>query len=99
MKKNKTTFQITVVDMYDYGKSYQKPSVTNLREALSIAEKTVLNSVKWGSKECGYSQWMSFGEDVVISSSDSKKKINFSGMRVIRERCKCDSCKAYIEEN
>lgn len=99
MKKNKATFQITVVDMFDYGHSYQMPSVTNLREAQSVAEKTVLNSVQWGSKECGYSQWLSFGEDVVISSSDSKQKINFSGMRVIRERCKCESCKAYVGEN
>jgi hypothetical protein len=99
MKFKDVSYEITVIDMYDHDSSYTMPPVTQRLEALTIATKTVLDSVDWSSKECKYKQWAMFGEDATIRASNPRKAITFSGDELVRRRCKCLECKAYLADN
>ena len=91
-------YEVAVIDLYEYGSSYRHSQVSSLVEALSIAKNIVLGSVDWLAPGCRYSQWCMFGEDAIVSSSDQTEKVEFSGVKLVRERCSCEKCLAHLSQ-
>lgn len=55
-------------------------------DAITEAKKRILNSFE-GRGEVGYSNWFSFGEDVVILALNGAKEVDFSGQNFVKEIC------------
>ena len=97
MNQSNKTYDVSVIDMHDYGASCGHRKVEGLDKALSVAKGVVIGSVDWDAPGCKYSQWCSFGEDAIVSSSDCIEAIQFSGAQLVREHCNCEMCQASLE--
>lgn len=95
---NNKKYEIAVIDMYDYGQAHGHRTAETLEDALNLARGIVLGSVDWSNPGCGYKQWLSFGEDVLVTSRNAGERVKFSGGEEVRQRCLCEDCQLALTE-
>jgi hypothetical protein len=83
----KKKYLVVVMDMYDYGSSYDHTDYYTSEEAIYVAKEIILTSFTKRGQD-GYDEWMTFGEDAFIVAINGSPEITkFSGQGFVKEIC------------
>ena len=91
MEKPKRVFKknylVVVMDMYNYGESYDHSDYYTAEEALCVVKEIILSSFKKRGKE-GYDEWMAFGESAYIVPINGAPEVpKFDSQKFVKEIC------------
>jgi hypothetical protein len=80
-------YLIRVLDMYDYGSSYDHSDFYTYEEALYVAKQIILSSFsKQG--QAGYDEWMMFGEDAYVVAINGAPEVpQFKSQEFVKRTC------------
>ena len=83
----KKNYLVIVMDMYDYGSSYEHTDYYTYDEALCVVKEIILSSFTKRGQE-GYDEWMTFGESAyVVSINGSSEVPKFSSQEFVKQIC------------
>ena len=83
----KTKYRVVVMDMFDYGKSYDHSDYYTYEEALCMVKEVISTSISKSGKE-GVEEWWLFGETAYILSINGAPPCpKFDDAEFVRQLC------------
>jgi len=83
----KKNYLVVVMDMYNYGESYDHSDYETAEEALEVVREIIKRSFSKRGQE-GYDEWMMFGESAYISPINGAPEIpKFKSQEFVRSIC------------
>ena len=76
-RKFSKNYLVVVLEMFNYGSSYDLDDYDTYDEAVAAAKEVVLSSFSKKGKE-GYKEWLIFGDDAIIISINGAPEMPFS---------------------